>query len=125
MGVICSLSISTTVNLATQCSYDKYKDWMTGSYYVDLGKEKSPTPNGTPPKQPNKKRIAIMGDSLASDNDIWGWSGHLAYKLVQEKKPFEIVNYARGAANIVAPSYTMEPGKNCYWGGEDKKDPLA
>jgi hypothetical protein len=53
---------------------------MGGNYFVDLG---SKTP--TPPKPANKKRIAILGDSMASDNDIWGWSGHLAYKIVSEK----------------------------------------
>jgi hypothetical protein len=37
-----------------------------------------------PKKQDGKKRITILGDSLATDDLSWGWAPHLGYELVNK-----------------------------------------
>ena len=56
-----------------------------------------------------------MGDSLASDDDKWGWSPHLCYLFAHDKLPFEVVNFARGGAQAAPPAVYKGPDtKNCY-----------
>lgn len=57
---------------------------MHGSYYAEKENDAEGNfirkgPQSVPQKQPGKKRIAIMGDSLGSDDDKWGWAPHLGY----------------------------------------------
>tara|TARA_B110001450_G_C17487980_1_gene427051 strand:+ start:31 stop:231 length:201 start_codon:yes stop_codon:yes gene_type:complete len=65
-------------------SYAVDAQWKQGVYYVERENDENghfvfKGPDYAPKKQDNKKRIVVMGDSLADDNAKWGWVPHLAY----------------------------------------------
>lgn len=65
-----------------------------------------------PKKQDGKKRITILGDSLAADDLSWGWAPHLGYELANKNLPFDVINLARGLA-MIGTEAAYEPGDNC------------
>lgn len=49
----------------------------------------------------------MMGDSLMTDDEDWGWAHHFAYKVGAEKMPFDVVNLARSGAAMAWPAHTI------------------
>jgi hypothetical protein len=70
------------------------------------------TPADLPPIVVGKKRIGMYGDSLLIDDEIWGWSHHLGYKIANDQMPFEIVNLARTGGVIASPAIGLPNKKS-------------
>ena len=49
-----------------------------------------------------------MADSLGANDNLWGWTPHLAYYISQHKLPFEVVNFARAGGSAAAPAMYQE-----------------
>jgi len=57
-----------------------------------------------------------MGDSLAIDDEDYGWTHHFAYKIAVEKMPFDVVNLAKASSSIATPAHMFleNSENNCY-----------
>jgi hypothetical protein len=57
-----------------------------------------------------------MGDSLAIDDEDFGWTHHFAYKIAVEKMPFDVVNLAKSGSSIAPAAHTLMENSenNCY-----------
>jgi len=100
----------------------KPEPWWKNTYYTVpsceiIGNELiQRQPSDIPKKVPGKKRILLMGDSLAIDEEDFGWTHHFAYKIAAEKMPFDVVNLAKSGSLIATYAHVLlENSENsCY-----------
>ena len=100
----------------------KPEPWWENTYYTvpsfEMQGDKliERQPSDIPKKVPGKKRILLMGDSLAIDDEDFGWTHHFAYKIAVEKMPFDVVNLAKSSSAIATPAHVFleNSENNCY-----------
>ena len=100
----------------------KPEPWWENTYYTvpsfEMQGDKliERQPSDIPKKVPGKKRILLMGDSLAIDDEDYGWTHHFAYKIAAEKMPFDVVNLAKSGSMIAKPAHIFleNSENNCY-----------